>query len=124
MFLPLGFRAGNLFSRLKDTIYDPDEDDCRTSIPHAVVIIGYGEDAAGAPYWIIQNSHGNTWNNDGFGLIARGKMICGNWPSMYTVDMPSPSVSDTAPHSSASLRTKTPKERGGAKEKNRTPKKI
>lgn len=38
---------------------------------HQVLIIGYGFDINGKPYWIIQNSHGETWGEGGFGYVHR-----------------------------------------------------
>eukprot|EP00727_Mastigamoeba_balamuthi_P012180 m51a1_g7585 putative cathepsin b precursor (515) ;mRNA; r:200820-202930 len=38
---------------------------------HAVVIVGWGEDSAGVPYWIVANSWGD-WGLNGFFYIRRG----------------------------------------------------
>jgi len=40
-------------------------------VDHAVVAIGYGEDA-GQKYWLIMNSWGQEWGEDGFFRMARG----------------------------------------------------
>jgi len=43
---------------------------------HAVKMIGWGVDA-GTPYWLIANSWGPTWGEQGFFRIKRGSNECG-----------------------------------------------
>ncbi|KAA6338860.1 MAG: putative cathepsin B5 cysteine protease, partial [Streblomastix strix] len=43
---------------------------------HAVVLIGWGVEND-IPYWIIQNSWGEDWGEEGFFRILRGKNECG-----------------------------------------------
>eukprot|EP00764_Aduncisulcus_paluster_P012418 gnl/Carplike_NY0171/5436_a7435_328.p1 GENE.gnl/Carplike_NY0171/5436_a7435_328~~gnl/Carplike_NY0171/5436_a7435_328.p1 ORF type:complete len:114 (+),score=15.35 gnl/Carplike_NY0171/5436_a7435_328:350-691(+) len=43
---------------------------------HAVKIIGWGEDG-GTPYWIVANSWGVNWGENGFFRIIRGIDECG-----------------------------------------------
>merc|ERR1719409_989522 len=40
-------------------------------VDHAVLLIGYGEDA-NQPYWTLQNSWGSDWGENGFFRMARG----------------------------------------------------
>lgn len=49
-----------------------DESLCGTDIDHAVAIVGYTEDA-----WIIKNSWGTDWGEDGFFKLRRGVNACG-----------------------------------------------
>lgn len=47
---------------------------CGKKPNHAVVVIGYGYDKKeNMAYWLIKNSYGTTWGNDGFARIARNK---------------------------------------------------
>lgn len=41
-------------------------------LDHALLVIGYGEEN-GQPYWLVKNSWGTTWGEDGFAKIARNK---------------------------------------------------
>jgi hypothetical protein len=43
---------------------------------HAVVIMGWGIDAAAGPYWIVRNSWGDYWGENGYFKIQRGTNMC------------------------------------------------
>ncbi|MDE2097649.1 MAG: hypothetical protein KGL39_10410 [Patescibacteria group bacterium] len=38
---------------------------------HAVVIVGWGDDPAGLPYWVVRNSWGTKWADDGYFRVER-----------------------------------------------------
>lgn len=46
--------------------------DCGTNVNHAVLVVGYTKDS-----WIIQNSWGYNWGDDGYFMLPRGENKCG-----------------------------------------------
>jgi len=69
------------FTRYEGGIYN--NYNCPTTIDHAMVIVGYGEEKTGGytqKYWIVRNSWGESWGEGGYIRIERGKGgvgICG-----------------------------------------------
>ncbi|XP_074568957.1 senescence-specific cysteine protease SAG39-like [Curcuma longa] len=52
----------------------PDDD-----INHSMTAVGYGTDQNGTDYWILKNSYGSKWGDNGYIKMARGvnRGICG-----------------------------------------------
>ncbi|KAI9182756.1 hypothetical protein LWI28_028615 [Acer negundo] len=56
---------------------------CSKHLDHGVLLVGYGKAGYAPvrlkekPYWIIKNSWGETWGENGFYKICKGRNICG-----------------------------------------------
>merc|ERR1712154_650623 len=52
-------------------VYDGCDFDANIAINHAVQLVGYGTDASEGDYWIVRNSWGSRWGEDGYIRLQR-----------------------------------------------------
>jgi C1A family cysteine protease len=44
-----------------------------TNLNHSVVLVGWGQDDEENKYWIVRNSYGSKWGQNGDFMIRRGQ---------------------------------------------------
>ncbi|KAL2510281.1 KDEL-tailed cysteine endopeptidase CEP1 [Forsythia ovata] len=73
--------------------------DCSTELNHGVAVIGYGTTLDGTKYWIVKNSWGTEWGEQGFIRMQRNidaeEGLCGiamdaSYPIKSSADNPKP----------------------------------
>jgi len=75
--LAIGINA-TPFQTYTSGIIDEDANDCDpTELDHGVTIVGYGTNSSQIPYWIIKNSWGADWGEQGYVRVRRGTGCCG-----------------------------------------------
>merc|ERR1712112_32823 len=52
-------------------VYDGCDFDANIAMNHAVQLVGYGTDASEGDYWIVRNSGGSRWGEDGYIRLQR-----------------------------------------------------
>merc|ERR1711988_204900 len=92
--LAVGMFVGGDFSSYSSGVYVPGPNDCpnleETGINHAMLAVGFGEELVNGvmtPYWVIKNSWGPTWGDNGFIKVVRGQNACGIEGNTAFVDM-------------------------------------
>ncbi|XP_037296795.1 cysteine proteinase 1-like [Manduca sexta] len=70
-------------ARYRGGIDEPTDEDCNPrGLDHSILIVGYSayvskETGKTLPYWIIKNSWGVEWGDNGFYYLVRGRNACG-----------------------------------------------
>ncbi|MED6164276.1 hypothetical protein PIB30_088140 [Stylosanthes scabra] len=73
----VAFQVVDGFRFYKDGVYTSNT--CGSTsqdVNHAVLAVGYGVEN-GVPYWLIKNSWGNSWGDNGYFKMELGKNMCG-----------------------------------------------
>ena len=75
---PIAISVSAAWRHYSEGVYD---DECGTTIDHAVQLVGYGtDDKSGDMYWLVRNSWGTSWGEEGYIRIKRfgeGNEPCG-----------------------------------------------
>lgn len=77
--LSVGVDANQDWQLYHKGIYNPTKDQCSSDPAnqnHGVSVVGYGSEN-GLDYWVIRNSWGKEWGEEGYMRLARGKNACG-----------------------------------------------
>lgn len=70
------YHVSNDFYSYKSGIFTDVKNSCGTNGPnHAVLLVGYGT-LNGVDYWLLKNSWGPTWGENGFFKLKRGSNLC------------------------------------------------
>ncbi|VDM57053.1 unnamed protein product [Angiostrongylus costaricensis] len=70
----------------RNGIFSPSKEDCEKNSlgSHALIFVGYGTDSGGERYWLVKNSWGSRWGQNGYFKLARGQNACGAANSVVT----------------------------------------
>nr|GMD10858.1 senescence-specific cysteine protease SAG39-like [Ipomoea batatas] len=63
---------GGLFHHYSSGVFTGDNGDCGSGSRHAITIVGYGTSDEGKDYWLVKNSWGTGWGENGYMRMARG----------------------------------------------------
>ncbi|MQL77256.1 hypothetical protein Taro_009661 [Colocasia esculenta] len=73
---------------------------CGTSLNHGVAVVGYGEMYYGTKYWVVKNSWGSDWGEEGYIRMERreGDGLCGiNLLASYPIKVSPANPSSSSP---------------------------
>ena len=77
-------RSAGPFQEYQGGIFGGCPDTAANEVDHAITVVGYGTDN-GQDYWLIKNSWGPNWGENGFIRLKRGVNMCGIGRSITTV---------------------------------------
>merc|ERR1712223_1523709 len=66
----VAIHASDSFKQYGEGIFD--EEGCNGRMNHAVLVVGYGTNEEG-DYWLVKNSWGKTWGDQGYSKMSRNK---------------------------------------------------
>ena len=69
--IALALRAGTSYFGYYRSGVLTDATACGTGVDHAVVLVGWGTTDAGTPYWLMKNSWGTGWGDNGYFKVLR-----------------------------------------------------
>jgi len=73
----VGINADNQgFQHYQSGIFNANVFQCPPKVDHAVVVVGYGEEA-GSKYWTVKNSWSDSWGESGYIRMARLNTLSG-----------------------------------------------
>jgi len=73
--ISIAIYANSKFQSYNGGVFD-DQGCCDHQLNHAVLLVGF-DSTASPPYWIIKNSWGTSWGEDGYIRFVMGKKMCG-----------------------------------------------
>jgi len=76
---PIAISVDASWGAYEDGVFQPPSSGIQTGIDHAVQLVGFGTES-GLDYWLVRNSWGSSWGEDGYIKLQRfgeGKEPCG-----------------------------------------------
>merc|ERR1712212_1434008 len=73
--ISIAVHAGSSFQHYKEGVYN-DPECVEGKLNHAILVVGYNKTAP-EPYWIVKNSWGKSWGQDGYIHMKMGENNCG-----------------------------------------------
>lgn len=64
------------FKEYRKGVFDCKEYEWQGTFGHGVLLVGYGTDPKDGDYWIIKNSEGVKWGENGYMRLARNRNAC------------------------------------------------